>query len=289
MLVSRQSFSSHIPIKNTTIQVRHISNNIRHQKVRYKRSLKTQDLTDLLNRKILALCIPNFCEQNVISHSQKKLNQYNIIPYVNANGVSKIDIGMAYFEADTPEKKRQYYTTKTSSFNKIRDIFHPHLSPVDKVRLSLDEIWPKSSSLLNLGNGSMFVGLIRSMQAGDQILPHEDKLIRDDPTTKEKINYIGQLAFNCYLTTPKQSGQLDLWDLTFDDNKYNKLSSGSYGIQRKYLPNPVISIQPKSGDLILFNSHYLHAVSVVDLGEKRISVSGFILYQGHDQPLLLWS
>lgn len=257
--------------------------------VRYAKSLKTNDLQDLANGKIQALRIPNFCSQPVVKQVLQNLNQRKIVDYTNAEGVGKFqDVGMAYFEIESKEDKEKYYQTRLDSIQTLRKAFDPYLSPIDKVRLILDEQWPLGASLMNLGQGPMFTGLVRAIKG--EILPHEDKLERDDPQGIKNIHYVSQLAFNCYLAVPKTGGELQLWDLSLSDEEYNHLRGESYGIHRSKLPDPALVLKPESGEFIAFNGRNLHAVSP-SLQDKtvRVSVSGFLLYQGEKKALHVWS
>ena len=250
--------------------------------------LTGQDLSDLFTGKIAAIRIPGFCDRNTIDHGLNKLHHKNVVEYNNAAGVGKYEnLGMAYFEATNDELKKEYYSQSIASIQKTREIFSPYLAPIDKVRLEIGEKWPHGASLLNLGEGPMFVGLIRALSK--EIFPHEDKLERDDPSIIDKIDYVGQAAFNCYLKVPSSGGELDLWNISLPDQIYDDLRGASYGISRDFLPAPTLSLKPKEGELIVFNPRYLHAVSKCSDEETRISASGFVLYQGEGKPLHLWS
>ncbi len=251
-------------------------------------SLRIEDIHDLFQGKISVLRVPEFCSTNVLDHALAKLREKEIVDYTNAAGVGKYkDIGMAYFEVEDPTSKNAYYHQVSASIRAVRDIFSPYLSPIDKVRLTLEDMWNHGASLLNLGEGSMFVGLIRATRK--EILPHEDKLERDDPSIVSKTHYVGQAAFNCYLAVPPSGGALQLWDISLEDKVYHKLRGSSYGIDRSLLPPPGLTIQPKPGELVIFNPRKVHAVSEVGEAQTRISLSGFILYQGENKPMHFWS
>lgn len=250
-------------------------------------NLNIENISDLLSGKIAAIRIPNFCDSNTVEHGLAGLQRKAIKEYRNANGVGKYEnLGMAYFEVTEEKSKEKYYSECLSSIQKTREVFSPYLAPIDKVRLVLDEQWPNGASLLNLGQGPMFVGLTRAVEG--EILPHEDKLERDDPSILSKVDYKTQIAFNVYLKVPSAGGNLQLWDISLPDNVYNHLRGASYGIPRDLLPSPVLSLSPNAGEFIAFRPRYIHAVSSCD-GDIRTSASGFFLYQGEDKPLLLWS
>lgn len=252
------------------------------------KNLNKEDISDLLSGKIAALRIPNFCDSEIVEHGLAGLQRKVVKEYSNAEGVGKYEnLGMAYFEATEEESKKKYYSDSMSSIQKTREVFSPYFAPIDKVLLELNNQWPMGASLLNLGQGPMFVGLIRAIKK--EILPHEDKLERDDPSILSKVDYKTQIAFNVYLKVPSSGGNLQLWDISLPDDIYEALRGSSYGIARDLLPDPSLSLAPKVGELIAFRPRYIHAVSACQGEDIRISASGFVLYQGDDKPLLLWS
>jgi hypothetical protein len=257
-------------------------------KVVFARNLTGRLLEDHFSGKIGPIRIPSFCSKKPIQHALKRLEDKEIVEYANAEGVGKIkDLGMALFEIEDEVSKKTYYEQRIHSIRALRRAFSPYISPIDKVRVTLDENWKRGASLLDLGEGPLFVGLGRALRK--EILPHEDKLERDVPSATSKISYISQSAFNCYLSMPKKGGELQLWNISLDTKTYNQLRGSSYGISRSYLPEPKITIRPTEGELVIFNSRYLHAVKCSEDLSTRVSLSGFILYQGLDKPLHFWS
>ncbi|RHZ35192.1 2OG-Fe(II) oxygenase [endosymbiont GvMRE of Glomus versiforme] len=250
-------------------------------------SLNYQCLCDFFDGKIFVLRVPKFCDNNIIKHGLKNIQKHEIIDYSNVVEVGKIrDLGMAYYEVKDRPSKNLYYEQVTTSINALRKAFCPFLSPIDKIRLLLDEQWERGASRLNLGGGNMFVGLMRASE--EELFPHEDKLERDDRNVISKFNYMTQAAFNCYLKIPETGGALQLWNTSLEDDEYKILSDGCYGIKNKsLLPPPVVTIYPEVGELIIFHSRCLHAIT--KSSKTRIGVSGFILYQGKEKPLHLWS
>jgi len=244
---------------------------------------------ELFLGKVAAIIVPRFCSEEVINHALKKPNANIIQEYSNADGVGKVkDCGMAYFETENKlSLRKEYYAQVLSSTAEVRNLFQPDPSPVDKIQSILKTQWSKGTSLLDLGEGPMFVGLIRATKK--EILPHEDKLERDDPSIVAKVNYMTQASFNCYLSVPKKGGELQLWDFSLADKRYDAMRGSSYGIARSLLPPPDISIQPQQGDLILFNPRFVHAVSPIEEDTLRLTASGFILFEGQNKPLSFWS
>jgi hypothetical protein len=250
--------------------------------------LKIRHLKDLFDNKIAALRVPNFCSPSAVCQAIDNLKSKEIVDYNNAPGVGKFkDVGMAFFEIEDEESKKAYYEQRINSFQAVREVFFPYSSPIDELRAALDEQWPHGASLLDLGEGPMFSGLVRAVK--QEILPHEDKLERDCPEAISKIHYVSQLAFNCYLSCPLAGGALELYGISLADETYKKLAQGSYGINRSLLPKPQLTLQPEAGELIAFNPRYLHSVSMNTDEIPRLAVSTFVLYQGKNLPLRLWS
>lgn len=285
-----------VSVRHPSVCNQYRNNAYSFPQIRTNKYVRYSDLQDLFDGKIAALRIPNFIPNEAISHALTKLSsEYVIEDYNNAQGVGRLNLGMAYFEAtESSTKKALYYQKAIPAIEAIRNGFFPYLAPMDAVRLILDEQWPHGCNLLNLQEGPMFLGLIRALT--EEVLAHEDKLERDDPEAKIKLklkpNQIWeQFAVNCYLQVPKEGGDLKLWNISLPDDKYNKLqraSKSEYGISPSLLPQPLIVIHPEKGDLIFFNSRNLHAVTP-SKDEIRISTSGFIKYRGKDTEIDVWS
>ena len=173
------------------------------------------------------------------------------------------------------------------SLGVTREFFEPYLSPMDRLRLELDEEWKHGASLLDLGDGKMFCGLFRVLSGG--VLAHEDKLERDHHRElPERLNYTAQLAANIYLNVPDQGGNILSWNKSLGDHEYDELRGDSYGIEPKLLGPESSSIKPCTGDLIFFNPRKPHAITPSKGGE-RVTISTFILYGGSKKPLYFWS
>ncbi|CAG8507987.1 16131_t:CDS:1 [Acaulospora colombiana] len=248
--------------------------------------LDAQYLSDFFDGKIFVLRVPGFCTGGAVAQALENMRKHEIIDYSNTVGVGKVkNFGMAYYEVNNESSKKFYYDQVLPSITTLRQAFYPFLSPIDKMRLMLDEQWNKGASRLNVGEGKMFIGLARALK--ENVFPHEDKLERDDRKAFSTVNYVTQAAFNCYLSTPDIGGALQIWNLSLDDEVYKKLSGDHYGIDRSLLPPPAVTIHPEVGELVIFHSRCLHAIT--ESSKTRIAVSGFILYQGKENPLHLWS
>ncbi len=135
----------------------------------------------------------------------------------------------------------------------------------------------------------MFVGLLRVLDEGAPIHPHQDVLRRDAKTAINAYSLKTQLAANIYLNMPQEGGELQLWEHGCSDEEYkNLLTPGEYYVERSKLVAPFLTIKPEVGELVLFNPTRYHAVTP-GKGTKRVSVSCFVGYRGEYCPLTLWS
>jgi hypothetical protein len=251
------------------------------------KALEKGHFTELLTGKILALSFPSFISENVANQSIRNLSEGNLLRETSVEGL-KI-AGNAYFETfDNQSCKQKYYATANTNRQAIRVLFHPYQNPLDKLQLQLKKIWKPGVEIENLGEGEMFSGMIQSICHGFGMMPHEDKLSREDRSSKQAASTINQLAAIIFLQLPEKGGELEIWGKSCSDKEYDLLRGQSYGISHEKLPFPDVTIQPQIGHLVVFKSTNLHAVRKV-FGKNRISMSVFINHYGNDKPLRLWS
>lgn len=220
--------------------------------------------------------------------SDRLIRRIGVDYYRNAPGVGKIE-GMAFFEATSDAARAEYFARAVDSMQNLREACRPYLSPIDKMRLLLDEIWPSGAMIAVNEGRKMFFGLPRVFEDSGAF-PHEDKL-RRDLCGSTAISLLGQIAFNVYLRVSKSGGELEVWDCSLSDEEYDARrlpKPDDYGLDRSKLPPSSLLVDPHVGDLILFRCENVHAVRPAK-GGVRLTWSGFIGYQGPDKPLLLWS
>lgn len=198
-------------------------------------------------------------------------------------------LGLPFFDTrHRADLLDRYYDEAVPAQRHLRHMFAPFLSPIDKLRIELQELWPAGATPENLDGRAMFIGLGRVFDSGVEGLPHQDILWRDTPEPNART-IKAQLGSNMYLQCPPDGGELEVWNICPADDEYDRYCGpGSYGIDRAKLPEPAVVAKPEPGDLILFNSECIHAVRLIS-GEPRVSVSSFIGFRGMDAPLTMWS
>ncbi|MEM9244047.1 MAG: 2OG-Fe(II) oxygenase [Pseudomonadota bacterium] len=258
------------------------------QKIHRTNHILQEDLLNLLNGNYAAITISGYYNQTLSSKIADRILKRDINYYKNAPDIGRV--GIAYFEVENnPNTMLKYYQQALPSIKILRDIFDPYISPLDKLRLDLQETWQAGANLENIHGQQMFVGLCRVMEPGIDVLPHQDILRRDAKDVLSAYSLEKQLAANIYLQVPEKGGELELWLYSATDQEYEQLrSAGSYGVPREKLPKATIQIKPNIGELILFDATQFHAVRP-SIGTSRLSISCFIGYRGAHRPLTYWS
>jgi 2OG-Fe(II) oxygenase superfamily len=256
-------------------------------------SLLARDLSDISNRRLLALRIPGFCETALCNHVANRVNNFEgKSVYENVPDIEK-PVGMAIYEAYiNPEMLKKYYEEAQTNLDKARDFFLPFGNPADKLRAMLDECWPGGCRLDRFHDRLMFAGVVRGFTEGSEAHPHQDVSHWEFPDSKAAQENLTQLAAVIYFSLPNAGGELELWDDSFDDEQeYNKAkvaSGGGYGFDRKHVGRPAEVLSPMVGELIIFNGRRIHAVAKIEKG-SRYTQSVFIGYRGDDKPLSTFS
>lgn len=252
-------------------------------------SLNTESLLKLINNEVYAIRVPNHYAHEACKKVTNNFLSSDLIEnYVNAKNIGRV--GMAFFEVqeDTTLLKRYYELAKINN-SLIKKTFFPYVSPIDMLMIDLNKIWQAGCKLENLHGENMFVGLLRVLDEGAPIHPHQDVLRRDAKTSINAYSLKAQLAANIYLNMPHEGGELQLWEYGCNDEEYKRLiTPGEYYVDRSKLSEPVLTLRPDAGELILFNPTRYHAVTA-GKGTKRVSVSCFVGFRGEYSPLTLWS
>ncbi len=258
-------------------------------------SLRGEALHDLFDERVCAVRVANF----ISAELAEKLNawflrndaieDYHHEMVVDGElktfhyGVDRIGTpyNLTYGKPPESPARQKYYTEALGAIRRVRQAAFPEMSPIDRLRLELDEIWGPGAKVGTFEGKKMFVGIGRITAARKKILeeqPHFDSL-------PPGLALDGQFSANIYLSVPQCGGELELWNcpsLSQDD-----IHGAVFGKNwRAELP-PSIRIAPCRGDLILINTRRPHAVRSFAEG-TRVSIQCFIGYR-KGQPLQLWS
>jgi 2OG-Fe(II) oxygenase superfamily len=267
--------------------------------IKTSQNLILADLLDLLQGKFLALRILNYYSlQQAEEITQELVKQQSLERYLRAPDVGVQRTGITFFETNgSIELLERYYEQAQILIKSLRQVCYPYLSPIDKLRLDLTDMWLAGSGIENIHGRTMLAGIARVFEDGFELPPHQDILLRDIldaalAPTHHFEDLITQLSINVYLQIPEVGGELEIWDLKPSLDEQQAIRNEEYKyegiIDRTSLPAAAAVIRPEAGELILFDSGRIHAVRS-SRGGLRASVSMFLGYRGLDKPLTYWS
>ncbi|WP_433494127.1 2OG-Fe(II) oxygenase [Micromonospora sp. CA-248089] len=190
--------------------------------------------------------------------------------------------------AESEADERRYLDTAADTLNLIRDgIFAGRLSPLDELRLRLDEMWPAGATVARHEGRLMLPGIIRRWPAGGHANPHIDQ--RAIPLLAAH-GLRRRIGTNVYLEVPPpdSGGQVDFWSLWSDEDTYDGQRRTDYGLDREQLGEPHWSCAPGQGDLLMFDAARVHGVRRVAEG-SRATAACFVGVRDPDRPLVLFA
>lgn len=250
-------------------------------------NLTLDHLLALTEGRAQAVIIKNFLERRHASELTEKILKKGHDYYENAASIGRI--GMAFYEAERDSLKlNDYFKSTLTNTKELRSRCYPNFSPMDLLRCMLDELWPAGAMLESLYGKKMFAGMCRVVNPGVTFLAHHDILSKDAPDSFRAHSLKCQIACNVYLSMPSQGGELWIWNREIGEKEFDAMRGSSYGIEPKLLGEPSIVLRPETGDMILFNSRLMHAVSAGN-DAPRLSISCFVGFRSQSSPLTLWS
>lgn len=251
--------------------------------------LEKWHLDGLFNKSIDLVRIPNYFSQHSAQEIANKIKRSPLFGnYINAPKIGRI--GQAFFECQNDEITLNRYRKFAKVWIKeMRKEVSPFISPIDRLRLELSEVWPSSCNLAEINGHKLFAGLVRELKAGTYAEPHND-VLSWDLLNDMKTGITNQLAANVYLETSEKGGELRLWhEWPNSKEEYNAIRiKDSYGVKEELLNNSYLEVTPEAGELILFNPTRIHSVEKIKQG-TRLSWSCFIGLENQDKALQIWS
>ncbi|MBO8195311.1 2OG-Fe(II) oxygenase [Streptomyces oryzae] len=255
----------------------------------FSHELSRESLLRLARREIGAIHVPGFCPQGVAEQAARKALQHDALGNYHKKHTSTVGrVHMPHIDtAWNAEKISRYHDAALPSIHDVRSMFAPHLSPIDHVRLLLQEYWPGGANLLRLRGRPCYIGALRVFQpTTSTFYPHNDH-ISQETDAPESHGVVEQLVANVYLRVPDEGGDLQLWRRDPTPAETRTILEVE-GLDPDSVEPPVHVIHPQAGDLIIFSSQMLHAVTPARDGH-RVGMAAFIACKGPDEPLLYWS
>jgi carrier-protein-independent halogenase WelO5-like protein len=251
--------------------------------------LSRQSLLQLAAREVGAIHVKNFYPAEIGKQvAQQAYNHPQLGHYHKkyTSSVGRICIPHIDTESD-PEIAEQYYQHAAENIAAIRSLFTPYLAPVDHMRLLLQELWPAGANVQQIYGRSCFAGAIRVFEPKrSEFFPHNDRI--DFETEAPEVRDVTeQLVANIYLEVPDRGGDLLLW-LRDPTPREHQIIRDVEGLSSDSVEPPALTIHPGAGDLIIFSSRMLHAVTPCATG-YRVGMALFIACRAPHLPLTFWS
>lgn len=252
--------------------------------------LTFRSLLELFNGNCRAITIDDYCPPDI---AEMIANQIEHHPRVGGYVVDRniLRFGESFYDtAKDPCLIETYFVEAVPTMRDLRLACSPYASPVDQLKLELNEAWPSGSVIAMLSDRKTMAGTARIFHNGVGALPHVDILGFDAQDFPDAPVLKTQASANVILRVAG-GGELALWDrriLTSEEEAACRLPTSSYGLDENKIGPPVITLKPQPGQLILFDSTRCHSVRP-SAGGTRVTMSMFIGYEGAEQPLVMWS
>ncbi|MCG6121627.1 MAG: hypothetical protein MEP57_02785 [Microvirga sp.] len=266
------------------------------------RDLDARGLFDLAAETIDLIHVPGFCPPDFCADLADAVAAHQALEAYRTQSALK-RLGMGFVDVGTdPQALGRYQAQALSGTRAPRALVYPRMTPIDHLRLILDEIWPAGAMIERIRGATAFVGAYRVIEPGAAMLPHNDRLARmlaalpggapdvapDGPAAPaDSCGMSAQLAVNIYLDMPEAGGDIELW-LRHPTPDEDALIGADDGLPSAALEPPRLVFRPAVGDLLIFNARLIHNVAP-GIGGRRVSASCFIGCRGTARPLSVWS
>lgn len=255
------------------------------------KKLKSEHIQALAQDDLLAVRVEGYYPEEASDQLSQKILESRQVSRYTHEIVEGGELKKLYFGVDRlgfaynltygagEEVKQKYYEKAERAIHLLRRYSSPFATPVDKLRLELDERFPYGANVAAFEGRKMLAGIGRitlskySHLSAEQ--PHFDAL----PEAVAKLD--AQLAANIYLKVPSRGGELELWDVPPTEPLMSVPKDW-----RAILP-PSQLIAPKKGEMIIFNCRRPHAIREFS-GVNRVTMQVFLGYQ-EARPLQLWN
>jgi len=251
--------------------------------------LNTENLIKLTQRDIGAIHVKNFYPSEIVNSVVQKVVNHQSLGHYHKRLTSSVNrLHMPYIDTRWDMQLiNEYHDAALPSIYEVRSMFYPYLCPIDHIRLLLEELWPSGANLLRLRGQPCFVGAFRVFQpTTSEFYPHNDR-IDQETDAPEIAGLTEQLVANVYLQVADEGGDLHLW-LRDPTEQEKQTIVEVEGLEPDSIEPPALTFCPKAGDLIIFSSAMLHAVTPA-VGRHRVAMASFIGCKTIDEPLFYWS
>lgn len=246
--------------------------------------LTHDSLRCLLSNEIAAITVPNFVDDEHIAAACSALMAAPDWDFYEGTSPPLGRIGITQYEYH--ESKGGYLNAAREATARRSAILTPLEDPVDLVMRAFAAAWSGHVSVAVEDGRPYFVGIFRRGGGGVKI--HADWGPRDGPGWA--IGSItAQLAWNLHYSPPPVGGELIVYDYPWEPHLESDAGQRFSDYNPAHFNDSVrVEVQPRPGDLIIFNSRNAHAVGQSPASESRISVGSFVGLSA-DGNLMFWA
>ncbi|HEX8102418.1 MAG TPA: 2OG-Fe(II) oxygenase [Solirubrobacteraceae bacterium] len=251
--------------------------------------LSPRTLAQLMDGTLQVIWHPGFYPSDLCDRVLPRISEacenasYTLTADLQSLGTS---IGEAAESAGT---RTNYFETASATTQLIRDdLFRSAPSPLDRLRVLLDEYWPAGAHAARSADGRlhMLPGIVRRWPRGGQANPHIDQ--RENGV----LDHLGlerRIGMNVYLEVPEAEagGEIEFWWRISEDD-YTDMRRDDYGLDRSAIGPAPHALSPQAGDLVMFDAAIIHGVAAVTAG-SRVTAACFAGFSGNGRPLAIFA
>ncbi len=216
------------------------------------------------------------------------LNDPAVVQHDDVEGLRVV--GTSHYQAARDERiALSYRDSPDRRLGWLRRLSMPYGSSFDAAFSLLGTVWPGGCRVLSLSSEGRLAPLtVRIYSSGVGIEPHLDVLAMESPSDEGTAGMLTQFGANVYVSVPEAGGELELFSTEVAEVPRD-LSGGPFSVAREDLSDPAVVLRPEVGDLVIFLSHRLHAVTPAVGETQRITVSFFVGVESLTRPLSIWA
>jgi hypothetical protein len=252
-------------------------------------ALELARLTDdalqaLLRNEVAAIRIPQFVDEEQRAAAADALLRCPAWAFYEGASPPLGRVGISQYEHHG--SKDAYLAAAASASSQRATALAPLPDPLRGVLDAFADAWHGEVQVADEDGRAYFAGIFRRGGGGVKI--HADWGPRDGPGWAiERI--VAQLAWNLYYTSPAVGGELVVYDYPWAPHleaharqRFNDYDPTLFTYSRQ------VTMAPRPGEMIVFNSRNAHAVEASPDSDSRISFGSFV-GATHDGDLIFWS
>ncbi|MDN3358163.1 2OG-Fe(II) oxygenase [Actinomadura sp. DC4] len=195
-----------------------------------------------------------------------------------------LKLGPALYDHYTDGVVAQDYWDRAESARELWRTATGGLDPTELIRRRFADLFSVPVRPATLGGRELFAGILREFPSGSLI--HYDEVAREYAGRLDEEPIV-QLAFNCYLRTSEQGGELTVWRHRWvpSDEEHRH----GYGWEEEAVrAAPSVTLRARDGEGIIFDCRHFHQVAEPSGRGRRVTLS-FFMGCTLTGEILIWS